>query len=61
VSGGYGWPRLPVEQSAPSERPGSNPGTPTKRGNAPTYALVQKHSARMSEAVFEFSNSRTIM
>ena len=32
VSGGYGWPRLPVEQSAPSERPGSNPGTPTKRG-----------------------------
>ena len=51
VSGGYGWPRLPVEQSAPSERPGSNPGTPTKRGNAPTYALVQKYSARMSEAV----------
>ena len=29
VSGGYGWPRLPVEQSAPSERPGSNPGTST--------------------------------
>ena len=53
VSGGYGWPRLPVEQSAPSERerPGSNAGTPTKRGNAPTYALVQKYSARMSEAV----------
>jgi hypothetical protein len=33
VSGGYGWPRLPVEQCAPSERPGSNPGTPT--GKAP--------------------------
>ena len=31
VSGGYGWPRLPVEQSAPSERPGSNPGTPTTK------------------------------
>ncbi len=30
VSGGYGWPRLPVEQRAPSEHPGSNPGTPTK-------------------------------
>jgi|SRR5580692_10668544 hypothetical protein len=32
VSGGYGWPRLPVEQHTPSEYPGSNPGTPTKRG-----------------------------
>ena len=31
VSGGYGWPRLPVEQRAPSERPGSNPGTPTTK------------------------------
>jgi len=31
VSGGYGWPRLPVEQSAPLERPGSNPGAPTKK------------------------------
>src|SRR5213594_3709615 len=36
VSGGYGWPRLPVEQSAPSERPGSNPGTPTTRPRSPT-------------------------
>src|SRR5712691_12892916 len=26
VSGGYGRPRLPVKQSAPLERPGSNPG-----------------------------------
>jgi hypothetical protein len=25
-----GWPRLPVKQSAPLERPGSNPGAPTK-------------------------------
>src|SRR5437588_7073858 len=33
VSGGYGWPRLPVEQSAPLERPGSNPGAPTKCSN----------------------------
>ena len=32
MSGGYGWPRLPVEQSAPSEHPGSNPGAPTKHG-----------------------------
>ena len=29
VSGGYGWPRLPVEQSAPLERPGSNPSGAT--------------------------------
>ena len=36
VSGGYGWPRLPVEQSAPLERPGSNPGTPTTRPRSPT-------------------------
>src|SRR5580700_8408756 len=36
VSGGYDWPRLPVEQSAPSERPGSNPGTPTTRPRSPT-------------------------
>jgi hypothetical protein len=35
VSGGYGWPRLPVEQSAPLERPGSNPGTPTTRPRSP--------------------------
>ena len=36
VSGGYGWLRLPVEQSAPLERPGSNPGTPTTRPRSPT-------------------------
>src|SRR6266700_4961322 len=36
VSGGYGWPRLPVEQSAPLERPGSNPGTPTTWPRSPT-------------------------
>ena len=36
VSGGYGWPRLPVEQSAPLERPGSNPGTPTTKPRSPT-------------------------
>src|SRR6266853_1058120 len=36
VSCGYGWPRLPVEQSAPLERPGSNPGTPTTRPRSPT-------------------------
>lgn len=46
VSGGYGWPRLPVEQSAPSERPGSNPGTPTIEG-----PVVQRAEATGSKSV----------
>ena len=45
VSGGYGWPRLPVEQSAPSERPGSNPGTPTK----PTTACARSRDVTSDE------------
>ena len=47
VSGRYGWPRLPVEQSAPSERPGSNPGTPTKKKGP----VVQQAEATGSKSV----------
>ena len=62
VSGGYGWPRLPVEQSAPSERPGSNPGTLTRRGKRTDFMRWRKSiRPRCSKLCLEFSNPRTII
>src|SRR5437899_12666051 len=50
VSGGYGWPRLPVEQSAPLERPGSNPGAPPQ---GPVVQLAEATGSTSVKSGFE--------
>ena len=48
VSGGYGWPRLPVVQT---ERPGSNPVSPTIEG--PVVQLAEATGSKSVKSGFE--------
>ena len=59
VSGGYGWPRLPVEQRAPLEYPGSNPGTPTSYG--PVVQLEEATGSKSVKSGFESQRGYQLM